>query len=135
MNHLVTVEGLEGKITCDSAGTAGYHTGAAPDRRMSIAAKKQGIILEGRARQFQPEDLENFDLVLAMDRDNYRDILGCDRSGTYHHKVKMMCSFATQHRDTEVPDPYYGGAQGFDYVIALLTDACTGLLKEIQDQV
>jgi protein-tyrosine phosphatase len=132
MNHLIREAGLEGKITCDSAGTAGYHTGAAPDRRMAIAAKKSGIILEGRARQFQPEDLAKFDLVLAMDEDNYRDILRSVGLTTSHPKVKMMCSYAKNHPDREVPDPYYGGPQGFDYVIELLVDACQGLLQEIK---
>jgi protein-tyrosine phosphatase len=134
MNHLVKKAGLEGKITCDSAGTAGYHTGAAPDRRMGVAARKQGIELKGQARQFQPEDLEEFDLILAMDRDNYRDILASDRAGQYTHKVKMMGDYATHHPDKEVPDPYYGGDQGFDYVIELLLDTCEGLLKEITSQ-
>lgn len=131
MNHLVKAAGLEEQITCDSAGTAGYHTGAAPDRRMGVAARKQGIELKGQARQFQPEDLEEFDLILAMDRDNYRDILASDRTGQYTHKVKMMGDYATRHPDQEVPDPYYGGDQGFDYVIELLLDSCEGLLKEI----
>ncbi len=131
MNHLVKEAGLEGQITCDSAGTAGYHTGAAPDRRMGVAARKKGIELKGQARQFQPEDLEKFDLILAMDRENYRDILASDRAGHYTHKVKMMADYVTHHPDQEVPDPYYGGDQGFDYVIELLLDACQGLLKEI----
>ena len=132
MNHLVKEAELEGQVTCDSAGTAGYHAGAAPDRRMGVAARKRGIELKGQARQFQAADLEKFDLILAMDRDNYQDILGCDRSGQYSHKVKMMGDYATRHSDKEVPDPYYGGDQGFDYVIDLLLDACQGLLKEIK---
>ncbi|NJL91068.1 MAG: low molecular weight phosphotyrosine protein phosphatase [Coleofasciculaceae cyanobacterium SM2_1_6] len=135
MNHLIQEAGLEGQITCDSAGTAGYHTGAAPDRRMAIAAQKQGITLEGRARQFQPEDLAKFDLVLAMDEDNYRDILRSVGLTTSHPKVKMMCSYAQNHPDREVPDPYYGGSQGFDYVIELLMDACQGLLQEIKTEI
>jgi len=134
MKHLVTKAGLEDQITCDSAGTAGYHTGAAPDRRMGVAARKQGIELKGQARQFQTEDLEQFDLILAMDEDNYQDILGSDRSGKYSHKVKMMCDYVTHHPDKEVPDPYYGGTQGFDYVIDLLQDACQGLLKDISNE-
>lgn len=134
MNHLVKEAGLEGQITCDSAGTAGYHTGAAPDRRMGVAARKKGIELKGQARQFRPDDLEEFDLILAMDRENYQDILASDRAGHYTHKVKMMGDYATHHPDKEVPDPYYGGDQGFDYVIELLLDACQGLLKEINSQ-
>ncbi len=133
MNHLITQAGLEDKITCDSAGTANYHIGSRPDRRMSAAAASQGITLQGRARQFDIADFDEFDLILAMDRDNYRDILYLDRENQYRERVKMICDFATNHRDQEVPDPYYGGPDGFKYVIDLLLDACDGLLAEIVD--
>ena len=131
MNHLIAEAGLEDKITCDSAGTSSYHIGSSPDRRMSAAAANQGIRLQGRARQFEVADFADFDLILAMDRDNYRDILSLDRENKYRDKVKMICDFATKHPDQEVPDPYYGGSEGFNYVIDLLLDACDGLLKEV----
>jgi protein-tyrosine phosphatase len=67
-----------------------------------------------------------------MDRENYHNILALDPQGRYRDKVKMMCDFATHFPDKEVPDPYYGGAEGFDYVIDLLTDACGGLLSELK---
>ncbi|CAN1208941.1 low molecular weight protein-tyrosine-phosphatase [Tumidithrix helvetica PCC 7403] len=131
MNHLVEKAGLSDRITCDSAGTAGYHVGAMPDRRMNVAAQKRGLTLVGSARQFEPSDLVNFDLILAMDKHNYRDILSLDPSGKYAHKVKMMCDYCQTHSDREVPDPYYGGVSGFDYAIDLLFDACDGLLKSL----
>jgi protein-tyrosine phosphatase len=132
MNHLISQAGLtQQAITCDSAGTASYHIGNPPDRRMITAGKKRHIPMVGCARHFTPADLSNFDLILAMDRQNYQDILSHDPEGKYHHKVKMMCDFATQHPDSEVPDPYYGGENGFNYVIDLLLDACSGLLQEI----
>ena len=131
MNQLIEEAGLAAKITCDSAGTSGYHIGAAPDRRMNIAAKKRGLELEGQSRKLKPSDLQKFDLILAMDRANYEDILYLDREGKYEDKVRMMCDFATQKPDREVPDPYYGGADGFDYVIDLLYDACAGLLDYV----
>jgi protein-tyrosine phosphatase len=134
MNHLIQQRGLEQQITCDSAGTSSYHIGSPPDRRMTAAASKQGIKLEGEARQFDVTDFEEFDLILAMDQENYRNILALDRPGIYRHKVKLMCEFCRSHRDREVPDPYYGGESGFDYVISLLLDACTGLLDEIVAQ-
>lgn len=130
MNHLVQEAGLTDKITCDSAGTSGYHIGAAPDRRMNHAASKRGLELQGKSRKLKPSDLERFDLILAMDRENYQDILYLDREGKYEDKVRLMCDFANQ-KDREVPDPYYGGADGFDYVIDLLFDACGGLLEYI----
>jgi protein-tyrosine phosphatase len=67
-------------------------------------------------------------LILAMDQQNYKNILSLDPAGRYQHKVRLMCDFCTQHSDQEVPDPYYGGQAGFDYVLDLLMDACQGLL-------
>lgn len=134
MNHLIKQHHLEDQIVCDSAGTSSYHIGSPPDRRMTAAALRQGIRLEGQARQFQKSDFEEFDLILAMDKENYENILRLDRTGQYHPKVKLMCDFCTEHKDREVPDPYYGGEAGFVYVIDLLLDACNGLLKDVQTQ-
>ena len=131
MNYLVQQKGLENQIICDSAGTSSYHIGASPDRRMQAAASRRGIKLVGQARQFEASDFEQFDLILAMDRSNYRDILKLDSDSIYGDKVRLMCDFASQHRDREVPDPYYGGEAGFDHVINLLLDACDGLLEEV----
>lgn len=132
MNYLLEQRGLQQQVSCDSAGTSSYHIGSPPDSRMAAAAKKRGIKLVGRARQFMVNDFEQFDLILAMDDSNYRNILSLDSSGQYRHKVKRMCDFCREHPDREVPDPYYGGADGFDYVIDLLMDACDGLLHEIE---
>ncbi len=132
MNHLIDKEGMNGHIVCDSAGTANYHTGNPPDRRMQAAAANRQIPIKGSARQFTTTDFTDFDLILAMDRENYHNILALDPQGQYRDKVKLMCDFATHHSDKEVPDPYYGGAEGFDYVIDLLTDACGGLLTQLK---
>lgn len=134
MNHLIEREGLSDRIVCDSAGTSSYHIGSPPDRRMAAAARKQGIELVGAARQFQRQDFAEFDLILAMDRDNYRDILSLDPQGKYADKVRLMCDFCTRHDLKEVPDPYYGGPAGFDRVIDLLMDACEGLLEFALEQ-
>lgn len=131
MNHLAAEAGLDREIYCDSAGTASYHIGNPPDRRMQAAAAKRNIPMTGSARQFKTADFTDFDTILAMDLENYHNIIALDPHGKYRDKVKMMCAFATQHPDKEVPDPYYGGAEGFDYVINLLTDACTGLLLQL----
>ncbi|BAQ64372.1 low molecular weight protein-tyrosine-phosphatase [Geminocystis sp. NIES-3709] len=132
MNYLIEKEGLSNEFECDSAGTSRYHLGASPDKRMSISAKKRGIILKGKARQIEEFDLEYYDLILAMDKSNYVDILALDRSGKYKDKIKLMCDFTTKFKDKEVPDPYYGGESGFDYVIDLLLDSCQGLLDYCQ---
>ncbi|MBW4539171.1 MAG: low molecular weight phosphotyrosine protein phosphatase [Myxacorys chilensis ATA2-1-KO14] len=131
MNHLVRDAGLSGEIACDSAGTSSYHIGSPPDRRMTIAAKAQGIDLVGQARQFVRSDFEEFDLILAMDRENYEEICSVDRAGTHRDKVRLMCNFCTRHTLKEVPDPYYGGEEGFNQVIDLLMDACEGLLNYV----
>lgn len=131
MNHLIEQRGLQDQIICDSAGTSSYHIGSPPDRRMTAAASQRSITLRGRARQFDRPDFEEFDLILAMDTENYRNILALDAKGTYRHKVKLMCDFSRSHPDREVPDPYYGGPEGFNYVIDLLLDACAGLLDHV----
>ena len=133
MNHLIEEADLTDKIVCDSAGTSGYHVGAPPDRRMNAAAIERGIKLQGKSRKLTPSDLQQFDLILAMDRENYQDILYLDREGKYEDKVYLMCDFVTNKTDREVPDPYYGGQDGFNYVIDLLFDACSGLLNRIVD--
>jgi len=132
MNHLAAEAGISSQIECDSAGTANYHSGNPPDRRMQAAATNRNIPMVGSARQFTKSDFTAFDLILAMDRENYANILALDPQGQYRDKVKLMCDFATQHPDREVPDPYYGGVESFDYVIDLLTDACSGLLAQLK---
>jgi protein-tyrosine phosphatase len=134
MNHLIKQAGLSDRITCDSAGTGGYHIGSPPDNRMALAARKRKIELLGEARQFNRKDFENFDLILAMDRDNYGNILAVDTAGKYKDKVRLMCEFCRSHDLKEVPDPYYGGPEGFDRVIDLLLDASEGLLAYVISQ-
>jgi protein-tyrosine phosphatase len=132
MNHLLQQRGLSDQVECDSAGTSGYHVGAAPDRRMSAAAKERlGFPLVGAARQFEAEDLAAFDLILAMDKDNFAQINSLDRAGEFRDRVKLMCDFCQEHTLKSVPDPYYGGADGFTFVIDLLVDACNGLIDHL----
>lgn len=134
MNHLVEEAGLSNSIYCDSAGTSSYHIGSPPDSRMSAAANAiLGFKLRGRARAFESSDFENFDLILAMDRDNYRNILSMDSEGKYQDKVRLMCDYCRNHSLKEVPDPYYGGTEGFNQVVNLLVDACGGLLEDIHN--
>jgi len=134
MNHLIEQNNLTGRIICDSAGTSSYHIGASPNQRMIFAATQQGIAMKGCARQFTKADFEAFDLILAMDRENYANICALDPTGNYREKVRLMCDFCTHHTLKEVPDPYYGGADGFDQVIDLLQDACAGLFDHVTQQ-
>jgi protein-tyrosine phosphatase len=140
MNHLLQQRGLSDQVECDSAGTSGYHVGAAPDRRMSAAAElKLGFPLVGAARQFDREDLAEFDLILAMDKDNLAQMVslndlrsvGDHRDGKFRDRIKLMCDFCHEHTLKSVPDPYYGGDEGFNFVIELLVDACNGLIDHL----
>ncbi len=134
MRHLVSAADLSDRITCDSAGTSSYHIGSPPDRRMNQAAQRRGLELVGSARQFEAVDFEAFDRILAMDRSNYRNILALDRDGKYADKVSLMCDYCREFATKEVPDPYYGGEEGFNNVIDLLFDACGGLLDEVRSE-
>ncbi len=134
MNHLIEQANLESRIVCDSAGTASYHIGNPADKRMSAAASKLGIKLVGQARQLQASDLKDFDLILAMDKNNYRDILALDPTNQYSDKVRLICDYCSNYSTSEVPDPYYGGTEGFNYVIDLLLDACTSLLQAVKKE-
>ena len=131
MNHLIHDKGLEKEISCDSAGTASYHIGDPPDRRMITTLKNRGLPTKGTARQFTYQDFLNFDLILAMDQSNYQNILALDPQERYTDKVKLICDFARKHSLKEVPDPYYGGNTGFEKVVDLLLDSCEGLLNYI----
>ena len=124
--------GLNGTVSCDSAGTIGFHGGERADARMRAAAEGRGYELASRARRVQPSDFDEFDLILAMDRDNLRDLEAMAREYPGKAQLALMCRYATRHEDTEVPDPYYGGEQGFEHVLDLLEDACGGLLEEIR---
>jgi len=119
-------------IEIDSAGTHDYHVGEPPDPRTVRAAARRGIDLASlRARQVQDEDFECFDLILAMDRLNHATLL--DRCPAEHHtRVRTLLEFAGEAAPADVPDPYYGGAKGFDDVLDLVESAAEGLLAEIR---
>ncbi|XP_052186211.1 uncharacterized protein LOC127797392 isoform X1 [Diospyros lotus] len=160
---LVKKRGLDSKFKIDSAGTIGYHEGDEADPRMRACAKRRGIQITSISRPIKPDDFRDFDLILAMDKQNREDILGalerwkfretlpadahkkvCRRvlvQSRYHFdvhlmhvfvmQVQLMCSYCKKHNETEVPDPYYGGPQGFEKVLDLLEDACESLLDGI----
>jgi protein-tyrosine phosphatase len=122
-------------IEVDSAGTANYHIGELPDHRMRSHALQRGYILSHHARQFNPDvDFEKFDLILAMDKENMEDLQRMDRRKKYGHKLKMMTDFCSAMTLDEVPDPYYDGPEGFEYVLDILEDACEGLLTHLKNE-
>lgn len=129
----VESQGLCDEIEIDSAGTIAYHVGEPPDARMRAAGQARGIEIVGRGRQFETADFEKFDLIVAMDRDNLFDILRKDPGGNHHSKVRLLCDFIPGCELKDVPDPYYGGRQGFEAVLDLIEEACPGILKELRN--
>ena len=128
---LVTEQGLAAQIEIDSAGTHAYHIGEPPDPRATEAAARRGIDLAGlRGRQAVAEDLAIFDYVLAMDKENQRHLLAI--AGAHTGKVRLFLEYAESAGTLEVPDPYWGGATGFERVIDMIEDAAAGLLAEIR---
>jgi protein-tyrosine phosphatase len=135
MRRLVRDEGLEDAIEIDSAGTGGWHVGAPPDERATAAAQGRGITLEGAARRFDPADFDRFDLILAMDEENRRDLLDIAPGDEARAKVRLLRELDPASRDggdLDVPDPYYGGDQGFEHVLDLVDAATRGLLAELR---
>ena len=133
MRHLLREGGLEEEIQIDSAGTGGWHAGNPPDRRATAAARARGIVLEGAARQVRPSDFEDFDLLLAADRENLADLRAVAPDEEARAKVRLLRSFdPASHGDLDVPDPYYGGPDGFEEVLDLVEAACRGLLSEVR---
>ena len=130
--QLVDDERLSKLIAVDSAGTHAYHIGKKPDLRAISAAQKRGYNLSKlRARKVDEMDFENYDYILAMDKNNYSDLLSqCNRQ--HKHKIKLFLKFAEQVKFSEVPDPYYGQDRGFETVLDLIEDASKGLLKYIK---
>jgi protein-tyrosine phosphatase len=125
MRHLLAERGLAGEIDVESAGTGGWHAGNPPDARATATARARGITLDGAARQVTRSDFEDFDLLVAMDRDNLADLRAIAPPGT-EHKLRMLIA---DGRD--VPDPYYGGPRGFEQVLDLVQTACEQLLDDL----
>lgn len=129
--HLVEQQGLAGRIMVDSAGTHDYHAGDAPDPRSQAAAARRGYDLSGlRARQVVPDDFSAYHYILAMDKANLR-LLQQRCPENCRDRLKLFLEFADDGALREVPDPYYGGAQGFEEVLDLVEHAAQGLLRDI----
>jgi len=131
--HIVKEAGLGDKIITDSAGTHAYHIGSPPDTRAQAAANKRGIDLSAlRGRKVERDDFKTFDYVLAMDNSNFSDLE--DVVGASADNLFMFLKFAEHFSENEVPDPYYGGDQGFEHVLDLIEDASKGLLEDIKSK-
>lgn len=130
--HLVDEAGLNDKIHIDSAGTGDWHIGRGPDDRSAAAALERGYDLSTLvARQVSPQDFEKFHYVLAMDRQNLKD-LEAMKPTNYSGRLGLFLEFGAAGNPAEVPDPYYGGAEGFQTVLDMVEDASRGLLQHIR---
>jgi protein-tyrosine phosphatase len=131
MRRLLEDEGLDVEI--DSAGTGGWHAGEPPDERATLAARRRGVTLEGAARQVRPEDFRRFDLLIALDRSNLRELLARAPDEEAAEKVRLLREFdPAADGDFDVPDPYYGGDRGFETVLDMVEAACRGLIDELR---
>ncbi|NRA44490.1 MAG: low molecular weight phosphotyrosine protein phosphatase [Oligoflexales bacterium] len=134
MQSVVEKAGLGGEIECDSAGTGAYHVGEKADPRMIEHARKRQIHITSIARQLSREDFDDFDFLIAMDQSNYQNMIRIAGDDRYSGKMHTMTGFCTKHRTDEVPDPYYGGHEGFEQVLNILEDACSGLLDFLKSR-
>jgi len=124
--------GMSPKVRIDSAGTHAYHIGEAPDSRAQRTAQKRGYDLSNmRARQVRKEDFSQYDLILAMDWEIHAQLQQTAPRPT-HHKIRLLMSFATEHESAVVPDPYYGGQEGFDLALDYIEDAAVNLVDFVR---
>lgn len=127
--HIVKENGMQELFSVDSAGTYGGHQGELPDRRMRRAASARGYELTHRSRPVSSMDFLDFDLIIAMDDQNYEDLMHLAPSVEASHKIKRMASFLTTRDITYIPDPYYMGTEGFNLVLDLLEEGCRNIFS------
>ena len=132
MQFLIKHQGLENEIECDCAGTIDYHQGDSAALRMREHASLRGYELNSIARKVNLQDFENFDWIFTMDENNYSQISLLDQNNKFKLKIRRMTDFCESTKISSVPDPYYGGSQGFENVIDILEDACRGFLKYLK---
>ena len=134
MQKFVDEKGLHDKYEIDSAGILGFHSGAPADRRMREHAARRGYTITHRSRQVYPQyDFDHFDLIIGMDDRNIVDLRNLTSENAQLKKIKKMTSYNRLFKESSIPDPYYGGYEGFEYVLDLLEDACKGLLTELEE--
>lgn len=134
MNKCVDERELAADYVIDSAGLIDYHEGELPDKRMRQHASMRGYYLTHRSRPIEMDDFARFDYIIGMDVQNQKSLCAMARRYSGHGKVLDMASFLTRHNSDSIPDPYYGGDSGFEYVIDLLEDACASLLDWLESQ-
>ncbi len=135
MRHLLKRNDLQAALEVDSAGTGDWHVGEPPDQRSAAVGARRGMPLSGKARQVTAADFQRFDLLLAMDRSNHQNLLAMAPTPEARDKVHLLRDFdSAGQRGLDVPDPYYGGPEGFDAVFDICVAACEGLLLHLQNK-
>ncbi len=133
--HKVVSSGMDAHFVIASAGTGGWHVGHPPDPRMTETALAKGVdIRSQRARQFVREDLDRFDHIFVMDKNNLEDVLSLDRNGEFSSRVRLFREFDPEPGDFQVPDPYYGGPEGFENVFAIVNRTADLLLHRLWEE-
>jgi protein-tyrosine phosphatase len=136
MRHVLLEAGLDSRIEVESAGTGSWHIGQPADRRARAAARRRGIELDSIARQVTPDDLDRFDLVLAADAENQRELLSlAGDDPVRRERVRRLREFdpvSVQSNELDIPDPYYGDGDGFEHVLDIVEAACRGLLDDLR---
>lgn len=133
--HLVNEKGLQSYFQIDSAGTSAFHIGEPANSKSQWTANQHAVKLNSHARQLQQSDLEEYDLILAMDHENLLNIKRLDKKGSFDHKIKLMRDFDPNPEDGSVPDPYYGGMQGFENVFQIVKRSCEILLNDLEKEI
>ena len=135
MNGLIKRDGLENEIQCDSAGILNYHAGEPADERMQAHAIKRGYFLTSISRQIDPKkDFDQFNMIIGMDDKNITKLISLARNDEDRKKIQKMTDFCLKPDYDQIPDPYYGGEQGFELVLDILEDACEGLLNHLRNE-
>ena len=134
-NALIEKYGLQSDLQCDSAGTDAYHSGDQADYRMKQFAHKRGYRLTSISRRVNPTyDFDRFDYIIGMDKQNVRDLKALARNENDRGKISLITDYCSDKKYDSVPDPYYGGASGFELVLDILEHACEGLIRELQEK-
>ena len=125
--------GLDDRVSIDSCGTAAHHEGESADIRMREHAKRRGYELTSIARGLVRKDFDEFDYILTMDNSNFNNVVAL-AADNQKRKIKKLTDFCSNHPHDQIPDPYYGGPDGFELVLELLEDACQGLVDQIKEE-
>ena len=132
IKHLAKEEGSEIDLLAESCGLGDWHIGSLPDPRMRKASRDRGVILSTRAQQFKPSFLKKYDYIFAADHAVLKELHKHAASATLKHKVHLITTFSEAYKGEDIPDPYLGGAEGFEVVLDMLEEACNEILRAIE---